>query len=390
MELWNKNFKDQYTLIELTDCCNLKCPMCSHNRPGGPHGDSTGFMDLELFKKIINELESKESPNALKLFWLGESLLHPQIDEILIFLYEKIKNLSSLEYIDIHTNGLMMTPEIADLLIDLNTKLPRLTLSIDAAGQDTYSKVRVGGDYQKLMTNIEYLLRSRVKKGQIFPSLILQFIVMGVNSFETEKFVYNWIDILNDLKKDLPDSFFHSNIQDTIWIKREDVSPKYREHSEKLYNDTINRFNLKSVIEKNYELIVSVTNLWDEPEKVSKKIRFPCSGPFKTPCIKWDGELTVCCFDPTFELSLGNLNNHSFNDLWFSPKADYIRYEMIRGNFSNIKNAANWDKCFNCSGLDTPKLEPGEIIHFLENHDNKQEHRSMVLDFLERLEGDSL
>lgn len=385
MDSWNKQLRDQYTLIELTDCCNLKCPMCSHNRPGGPHGGPSGFMDIELFRKIIEEIEPKQYPNSLKLFWLGESLLHPQIDEILFCLYNRIKDLSSVEYIDLHTNGLLMEPCISDILLDLNTKLPRLTLSIDAASAETYSKVRVGGDYQKLLSNIEYFFEKRLKRGQIFPSLVLQFIVMGSNSFETEKFVYYWIDFLNELKKDLPDSFFHSDIQDTIWIKREDVSPQYRAESEKLYNDTIARFNLKSRKDRNFELVVSVTNLWNEDSKVKPGMRFPCSGPFKTPCIKWDGELTVCCFDPAFELSLGNIHDHSFNELWHSPKAEFMRMQMIKGEFGQIKTPDGWEKCCSCCGLDTPRLDPAEVVKYLESFGTR--HRKTVLEFLDRLEG---
>ena len=117
---WTRNLKDQYLLIELTDCCNLRCPMCSHSRAEAPHGDKIGFMDFSLYKKILTEITPKNKPMAWKLFWLGESLLHPQIDKILYFTYGKIKDLSRQEYIDLHTNGLLMTPEITEVLLDMN------------------------------------------------------------------------------------------------------------------------------------------------------------------------------------------------------------------------------------------------------------------------------
>jgi hypothetical protein len=114
--------------------------------------------------------------------------------------------------------------------------------------------------------------------------------------------------------------------------------------------------------------------------------RLPCSGPFKTPSIKWDGELTVCCFDPSFELSLGNLNTHTFEQLWFSQRADFIRQSMIKGDFESIKTKNGWAKCAECSGLDTPYLKNREIVTYLE----KTGKKDMVLDFLQSIEGDSL
>jgi MoaA/NifB/PqqE/SkfB family radical SAM enzyme len=156
MKDWTKNFSEQYVLIELTDCCNLKCPMCSHVRGEPPHGgDKMGFMEFDLYKRIIKELSPKNKPVAWKLFWLGEPLPHPQLDKILYFTYDEIKDFSRKEYLDIHTNGLLLTPEITEVLLDMNYKLPRLTLSIDAATSETYNRVRCGGDYQKLLdTNL--------------------------------------------------------------------------------------------------------------------------------------------------------------------------------------------------------------------------------------------
>ena len=209
---------------------------------------------------------------------------------------------------------------------------------------------------------------------------------MGANAEETEKFVYFWIEKLEEIKNELPGDFFHTEIKDTIWIKREDVPLAWQEKAERLYRETIERFGLKPRKERNYELVVSVNNLWDDEKKEefsSLKRKYPCSGPFKTPAIKWDGELTICCFDPTFELSLGNLQTATFEQLWFSERADFIRKEMIKGNFSAIKTSSGWNKCEQCPRLDTPVVYVDEIVEYLE----ALGERELVLDFLSSIEG---
>jgi len=413
MNQWSLHFKDQYTLIELTDYCTLNCVMCCHNKKEGPHHSPTGFMQFEVFKKIVDELPSKNTENALKLFWLGESLLHPQFCDMFLYLIEKLRPGYKREYIDLHTNALYMEKEVADVLLSAREQLPRITFSLDAIDKNTYKSIRRGGDLEKSLENIEYFLKERIRRGQIYPTAVFQFIVMGKNADETEKFVYYFVDLLTDLKKNLPPKFLNLDINDTIWLKREDVPKAYRETAAKLYIKTMHRFNLKSKRTPYYHIVVSEDNLWDnlydknsslpinlnikeethekeeyicdiKPESEKKfTVRRPCSGPFKTPVIKWDGELSICCFDPAFELSLGNLCNKTFEELWFSEKAEFIRKAHIKGAFDKIIARGNYSKCLECSGLDTPYLSSEEVVMYLEEKKMYDE----VIPFLKKMNG---
>lgn len=101
--------------------------------------------------------------------------------------------------------------------------------------------------------------------------------------------------------------------------------------------------------------------------------RRPCPAPFKTPCIMWDGTVTVCCFDGMMNLNLGNIKEHPLSDIWYGKRADEIRLKMIRGDFKGILTRNGYPKCFHCRGYDTPSITDEEIIHFLKETGNEGE-----------------
>jgi MoaA/NifB/PqqE/SkfB family radical SAM enzyme len=381
--MWIEEFTEQYILLELTDYCNYNCIMCCHDRKEGPHSARQGFMTQALFEKIMKELPVVKKPVGLKLFWLGEPFLNPMFADMLKRCVEILKEKNSGYYIDIHTNAFFLNDEISDILIENSEFIPRITLSLDAYDNNTYKKIRRGGDLSKVVSNIHGFLKKREKLDKKNPGLIFQFIVMEENHNEALDFVNFWESSLNNIKK--RGSNILKNItrlsgynlgkkignrlnietpQDVIWLKRLDTSPEKAEKAEKLYIDTMEKNNLISCIRENVEIIVSPYNLWNKDQEVivrESQKRRPCSGPWKTPCIRWDGELTVCCFDPSMELSLGNLSENSFSELWFGDKIENIRKHNINGDFDKILTNQGYKKCQNCSGLDTPFISDEEI-----------------------------
>jgi len=60
--------------IEPTNKCNLRCIICPNKLI--PKED-TGFMEWDLFKKVIDE--AKDFGSIIALYIRGESLLHPDL-----------------------------------------------------------------------------------------------------------------------------------------------------------------------------------------------------------------------------------------------------------------------------------------------------------------------
>src|SRR3989304_7421345 len=65
---------------EPTSYCNLKCPMCtSKDIPE----DKIGYMDWDLYKKIIDE--AKDFVHDINLFIGGEPLFHKRLPDMISY-----------------------------------------------------------------------------------------------------------------------------------------------------------------------------------------------------------------------------------------------------------------------------------------------------------------
>lgn len=88
-------------VLELTPLCNLACFMC----PRHYVKESDGYMEVSLFKRLVDEIKS-ENPNAIVLpFWRGESCLHPHFAQLMQYAIDK--NLK----VHLSTNGHYMSAE---------------------------------------------------------------------------------------------------------------------------------------------------------------------------------------------------------------------------------------------------------------------------------------
>jgi MoaA/NifB/PqqE/SkfB family radical SAM enzyme len=194
--MWDNKFKGRYVLIEPTDYCNCDCIMCTRALLGveNPHNVPKGFMELATFKRIIDSLKFGEEPLAIKLFWIGESLLHPDFRAMLEYASARIKDENA--YIDLHTNGLLLTKELSDYILSLGAALPRITFSLDAFSEATHRKIRRGGALSRAVENIKHLIREREALHLLFPRVILQFIIMDQNAHEAEAFCRFWTAFL--------------------------------------------------------------------------------------------------------------------------------------------------------------------------------------------------
>ena len=89
----------QRIVIELTNACNLVCPMC----PRRYMHHKKGYMQKELWDKLIEEIHRLSPQSVILPFWRGESLLHPAFADMLTFALDKGQK------VHFSTNGTLMT-----------------------------------------------------------------------------------------------------------------------------------------------------------------------------------------------------------------------------------------------------------------------------------------
>ena len=105
-------------------------------------------MSFELFKKVIDEIGKYAV--IITLHNWGESFLNKDIYKMIE--YAKSKKICTL----ISSNLNTLTGEDIKRIIDYG--LDKLIVSLDGASSESYSAYRYGGDFNKVIRNIEMLV----------------------------------------------------------------------------------------------------------------------------------------------------------------------------------------------------------------------------------------
>jgi MoaA/NifB/PqqE/SkfB family radical SAM enzyme len=126
---------------ELTNSCNLKCPNCYSG--SGLMARKRGYMDIDLFKKVMKEL----SPYLyfINLYFQGEPMLHP-------LFFSFVNNCLNTQSI-VSTNGHYLSEENSEKLV--RSGLYKLVVSLDGIDQKTYSTYRVNGNVNSVIDGIK-------------------------------------------------------------------------------------------------------------------------------------------------------------------------------------------------------------------------------------------
>lgn len=137
--------------FELSNLCNLECAMCfgefsssirknRENLPALPmYYDEDFVQQLEIFIPHLREAK----------FFGGEPFLVPIYYEI----WERIMELNPATTIHITTNATILNEKVKRVLEKLNVVL---ILSIDSFQKETYEKIRVNAQFERVMEHLDY------------------------------------------------------------------------------------------------------------------------------------------------------------------------------------------------------------------------------------------
>lgn len=124
--------------IELASSCNLQCSYC----PRHYLGNLKGFIDYQLFTKIIDEL-APYPETILVLHRRGESMLHPRFNEILHYVSGKFRE------VQMATNGTLLDEDRFKAIVD---SISFLSFSLDSPLN--YNRKRSPADYKTVRDKI--------------------------------------------------------------------------------------------------------------------------------------------------------------------------------------------------------------------------------------------
>ena len=282
--------------IELTNHCNLHCPECASG--SGQMKRERGFMDIELFKKIIAEL--KPCLYNLNLYFQGEPLLHPLLASF-------IRNSGNIRSV-ISTNGHFLSEENCDKMVE--SGLSKLIISLDGLDQYTYSAYRIGGNVETVMEGIRNIsvARKRHKSSMVIEIQLL------VNKFNEHQ--------IPQMRK------LANGINASLKLKSMQIISK---NSFESWLPTGRNFSRYIIRNGKYQIKSSL------PDR--------CARLWFNPVITWDGKVLPCCFDKDAEHIMGDLSQESFEEIWNGTKFRLFRRVLL-------SDRSSIEICRNCtSGL---------------------------------------
>ncbi len=295
-----------YVVIEPTNICNLKCPLCPTGQ--GIGGRPKAKLSYANFKKIIDDLGPYLY--SLRLENWGEPLLNEEIFDMIS--YAKSKKIAT----SFNTNFTFLDEHSAERLI--LSGVGHIKISLDGTSGESYAKYRVGGDFNKVVNNIKLLVKKRTDLNKTNPFIEIQFIVMKHNEDQITEMQRLCLDLGVDglfLERARPDM-------------REDI------------------FNSDSVnIEKFKEWLPQDTkySIFDYRTKRRKDRPRICGWLWTSTVINCDGTIVPCCgiYDECYDF--GNIFKDGFSKVWNSQK--YISSRKLMGH--KIKSAVE-TVCINC------------------------------------------
>lgn len=171
-------------IIEPTNTCNLRCTFCFVTE--GMNREE-GFMDFNLFKKVIDDSPGLEH---LCMHNWGEPLLHKDIFRMFDYAAR-----AGVKHIVMNTNGTLLTDKMIDNIVD--SPLTVIRFSIDGSAE-TFKQIR-GVNLDKIETNI---LKLKEKKELRRPELSMGvvFTVEEETQEDVEAYVAHWETIVDHVR----------------------------------------------------------------------------------------------------------------------------------------------------------------------------------------------
>jgi radical SAM protein with 4Fe4S-binding SPASM domain len=268
--------------LELTNFCNLSCPMCPHDSMKRP----IGYMEPALFRRIIDQ--AVPELEFAYVHHLGESLFHGRIGELIS--YGQAAGVA----MGLSTNATFLDDRKGRALLD--SGLSFLVISLDAASAESYDKMRPGGHFATTMRNVERLLT--LKQATAHPlQVVVQMIVSSHNQHEVEAFAQRWPELV--VLKEARD-----------WAGQ-----------------------------------VSLTNLRprarpDEPRQPFAEpwpqLAEPCRLPWSELTVLWDGKVVPCANVFEHTNLLGDLSRQSLDEVWNGLPLQALRQAHLRNELSDV------------------------------------------------------
>lgn len=278
--------------------CNFKCNYCVLSLPKAERGyiSDQKFLDFDLYRKCIDDIRCfPDKLRMLRFAGTGEPLLHPQIANMV----EIAASAGVAESIDIVTNGVLLTPELAQKLV--TSGLNRIRISIQGVSREKYREITgTYSDLERIVDSVAYLYSIRNKT-----EVYVKIIDSTLNTPEDQEKFYR----------------LFGDIADTLAI----------EHL------------LPATPLIDYSLIAGRATMDRTQNGAEVATTDICPQPFYMLQINPDGFAVPCCGMES-PLKLANVANNSLVDIWRGNTLNAFRRTMLSGHRSKNQVCAHCEQ----------------------------------------------
>jgi len=319
-------FYPKYFELEITTRCDLRCTMCEHTYWKETPRDLT----LDQFKMIVDQFPD--------LKWLGTTGNGSSfLNKDYLFMLEYVKKRKV--YVELFDPCHRLDADLAEKIV-AEGLLDRLYISIDGATKETYEKIRVGADFDRVIRNIKYIVDAKRRHKTMFPEISFHFIISKNNYKEVPRMIV----LVHELTG-----------QDNIGIMFSHLLHPFDEIKEDVFNlpKALKEETLR--LSKKYQ----IRAIWGKNAREEKQPIGKCT-EWIMPFIFSDGSVIPCCAgneanrrDFQIKHRLGNIFEEPFAHIWNGPKYQQLRDAIHQGHIPV--------PCRDCPGYETAWSEAENI-----------------------------
>ncbi|MDD4601880.1 MAG: radical SAM protein [Negativicutes bacterium] len=268
-----------YVIVEPTNICNLSCVMC----PSSAQTRTRGYMSMNLWNKIVDEITEKSPETVIWPAIMGESLVAG--DLFIEMLEYACTRKAKIVW---NTNAVLLNDRWLQRILALELK--EIIIGIDAINEITYNNIRCGGNFRKMMDNVIKLLKNNNGRTKI----TVQFIEQEMNSGEKELFKEFWLS-KGAVVKIRPKLGWGNAVQTPTLI------------------------------------------LGQEERKG------PCPWLIRTVSIHYNGTVVQCDADWDQKYAVGNIAKNTLEEIWLGELAERrIKHRKMDFDFEPCKHCSDW------------------------------------------------
>ena len=321
----------EWFFLELTNRCNFQCKWC----PGGKMKRGIGTMSFRNAKVALNKIATyrennpifslyAEIRNPVFLHVMGEPLLHHQLFDIIEYGHER-----GLDFC-IFTNASLLDESVIDKILSCGLKF--MVLSLNTPDAASFQQTRSNHRYEKVIENIQNLIRERFRRRMPVPRIEIQFLNTKVLDYDifsalsqnqqVQRTLVFWSDFVREQENLWNIEYPHQGLEEEAeWEKALDekglIPGVYYQIGHNIFIVFKQAFNFgNAIIRDNSEVLLALNGMC------------PSKNAHRTLCVLWDGSCTFCSLDYDNIVKLDNIFEKDIEAIWGSARMNRIRALM--------------------------------------------------------------